>query len=518
MEKLILIFATLCSSLLFTRTSFSQQGWVQSSTLDYMSLKCVYFLNQNTGFAGGLYGGTSWIIVKTTNGGLNWSNYAPQPTTGSAITAITFINNLTGFAVGESYGTQPIYIKTTNQGVLWTLINPGVSTAYTFQDIAFADETTGFIVGYNGLMLKTTNAGNNWFSVNLGTANSLYKIRFVPNNPDIVYISGWNLTLLKSTNRGLNWITLPVTSSTATYLTNLNIIYKDTLYVAGPSVMLKTTNGGYNWVELSANLPALWSVQVSFFIDEKNGWLMDRYIYRTTNGGILWRLQESPPWLTLYHGIHFLDQNYGVIVCEWQSIYDGIVLKTTNGGNSVPLPPTYLRCVRFQGKNKLTWTDKSLSELGFKIQRAYQNDTLWQVIDSTSTNVTTYLDTNINPTLIYRIFAYNEFGNSAYSNVAILTNISPYKVNNNSENILYNNFPNPFNPVTRIRYDLPRSGSVRLAVYDVMGREVEMLVNERQTAGSYEATFDGSGFASGVYFYRLTAEGYSETRKMLLIR
>ncbi|MCX6163119.1 MAG: exo-alpha-sialidase [Ignavibacteriae bacterium] len=83
---------------------------------------------------------------------------------------------------------------------------------------------------------------------------------------------------------------------------------------------------------------------------------------------------------------------------------------------------------------------------------------------------------------------------------------------------LSQNYPNPFNPSTTIRYELPRSGSVRLAVYDVMGREVETLVNERQAAGSYEATFEGSRFASGVYFYRLTAEGYGETRKMLIIR
>ncbi|MCX6163117.1 MAG: T9SS type A sorting domain-containing protein, partial [Ignavibacteriae bacterium] len=83
---------------------------------------------------------------------------------------------------------------------------------------------------------------------------------------------------------------------------------------------------------------------------------------------------------------------------------------------------------------------------------------------------------------------------------------------------LSQNYPNPFNPVTRIRYELPRAGVVKLAVYDVMGREVEMLVNERQSAGSYEAVWDGTRFASGVYFYRLTAEGYKETRKMILIR
>ena len=83
---------------------------------------------------------------------------------------------------------------------------------------------------------------------------------------------------------------------------------------------------------------------------------------------------------------------------------------------------------------------------------------------------------------------------------------------------LSQNYPNPFNPVTKIRYDLPRAGVVRLVVYDVMGREVEMLVNERQAAGSYEAVWDGTRFASGVYFYRLTADGYSEPRKMLMIK
>ncbi|MCX6162719.1 MAG: T9SS type A sorting domain-containing protein [Ignavibacteriae bacterium] len=83
---------------------------------------------------------------------------------------------------------------------------------------------------------------------------------------------------------------------------------------------------------------------------------------------------------------------------------------------------------------------------------------------------------------------------------------------------LHQNYPNPFNPVTKIQYELPRAGVVRLAVYDVMGREVESLVNERQAAGSYEAVWDGTRFASGVYFYRLTAEGYGETMKMMLIR
>lgn len=517
MKKLIILITIICSSLLFTRTLSSQSGWIQTCDLDHYQLQCVYFLDQNTGFAGGLWDGSRWVIVKTTNGGLNWSTYAPQPSTGSAITAITFINSLTGFAVGESYGTQPIYIKTTNQGVSWALINPGVSTSSVLQYIAFADVNTGFIVGYNGLMLKTTNTGNNWFSVNSGTVNSLYKIKFVPNNPDIVYVTGWNLTLLKSTNRGLNWTTLPVTSSIATYLTNLNVINKDTLYVGGPSVMLKSTNGGYNWIELSANLPPKWSIQVSFFIDEKNGWLMDRYIYRTINGGVSWRLQESFPWLTLYHGIYFLNQNFGVISCEYQSIYNGVVLKTTTGGDRPPIAPTNLSCIRYQGKNKLSWIDNSMTERGFKIQRTYQNDTLWQDIDSTSANITTYLDSVILPAFVYRVYAYNEFGNSAFTNQA-MTNISFYTLNNVTEYKLYNNYPNPFNPATTIKFEIPKSSSVKVVVYDALGRVVETLVNEQLQPGTYSVDWSAAQYPSGVYFYRLQTEGYAETKKMLLTK
>lgn len=83
---------------------------------------------------------------------------------------------------------------------------------------------------------------------------------------------------------------------------------------------------------------------------------------------------------------------------------------------------------------------------------------------------------------------------------------------------LSQNYPNPFNPTTVIRYELPASGDVRLSVYDILGREVRMLVNEKQAAGSYEVKFDASGLASGVYLYRLTSGPFVETHKMVLVR
>ncbi len=83
---------------------------------------------------------------------------------------------------------------------------------------------------------------------------------------------------------------------------------------------------------------------------------------------------------------------------------------------------------------------------------------------------------------------------------------------------LEQNYPNPFNPATTIAYEVPGETHVRLAVYDLLGREVSVLVDERQEAGRHAATFDARTLASGVYVYRLTAGGYRSSRKMLVLR
>ena len=83
---------------------------------------------------------------------------------------------------------------------------------------------------------------------------------------------------------------------------------------------------------------------------------------------------------------------------------------------------------------------------------------------------------------------------------------------------LYQNYPNPFNPTTKIKFELPKSSFIKLIVYDILGREVTKLVNEKLTTGIYETEWDGNTFASGIYFYKLVANDYSETKKMLLIK
>lgn len=83
---------------------------------------------------------------------------------------------------------------------------------------------------------------------------------------------------------------------------------------------------------------------------------------------------------------------------------------------------------------------------------------------------------------------------------------------------LSQNYPNPFNPVTSIDFDIPKKGFVSLRVYDLLGREVQTLVNEEKQAGSYSVDFNSEDFSSGVYFYRLEADGFSNVKKMILIK
>jgi hypothetical protein len=83
---------------------------------------------------------------------------------------------------------------------------------------------------------------------------------------------------------------------------------------------------------------------------------------------------------------------------------------------------------------------------------------------------------------------------------------------------LSQNYPNPFNPFTTIHYQIPSRAHVTLTVFDLLGREVATLVDGMEEPGEKRATFDGSALASGVYFYRLRAGDFVQTRKLVLVR
>jgi hypothetical protein len=100
----------------------------------------------------------------------------------------------------------------------------------------------------------------------------------------------------------------------------------------------------------------------------------------------------------------------------------------------------------------------------------------------------------------------------------IITNINKINYELPTSYSLFQNYPNPFNPNTKINYQISKLANVKMVVYDATGKLVSTLVNEKQSPGTYEVTFDGSNLPSGIYFYRLTTEGFSETKKMILMK
>ncbi len=175
-----------------------------------------------------------------------------------------------------------------------------------------------------------------------------------------------------------------------------------------------------------------------------------------------------------------------------------------NTGNS-SIPSNFVITV-YIDNNNVKW-------IGTYEGFAIFNDTTWQVFPYT------FISDVVN------------FTKDKYGNMWICGGVGLYVYNPNGvvgvENIsssvpdkfkLHQNYPNPFNPRTVVSFSLPVAGDVSLKVYDVRRREVQTLVNERMSAGTYEAAIDGSGLTSGVYFYKLTTGNFSETKKMILIK
>jgi YD repeat-containing protein len=115
------------------------------------------------------------------------------------------------------------------------------------------------------------------------------------------------------------------------------------------------------------------------------------------------------------------------------------------------------------------------------------------------------------------IYAYQGY-NLTFTRKLVVTGIAFQSTNVPAVYSLFQNYPNPFNPSTTIKFELPKASQVTLSVFDILGRQASVLVNERREAGVHEVKFDGSNLASGVYFYRIEAGSFVQTSKLLLIR
>ena len=106
----------------------------------------------------------------------------------------------------------------------------------------------------------------------------------------------------------------------------------------------------------------------------------------------------------------------------------------------------------------------------------------------------------------------------SFSTIQNITNIVSQGENPLTYFNLSQNYPNPFNPVTTISYQIPQTSFVSLKVYDILGTEIAIIVNEEKPAGEFEVEFDGTGLASGIYFYKLQTRNYNSVKKMVLLK
>ena len=149
-----------------------------------------------------------------------------------------------------------------------------------------------------------------------------------------------------------------------------------------------------------------------------------------------------------------------------------------------------------------------------------------ELVDGNGTVVAVNNGTNSNPFTLTAPGPGNYIINAGHANPlrwdssSVIITVTDVTENHSNPAIfkLYNNYPNPFNPSTSIKYSLPEASFTTLKIYDALGNEVTVLVNEVKSAGTYQAEFNASDLSSGIYFYNIQAGAFNQTNKMILMK
>ncbi|NWF88346.1 MAG: T9SS type A sorting domain-containing protein [Ignavibacteriaceae bacterium] len=187
---------------------------------------------------------------------------------------------------------------------------------------------------------------------------------------------------------------------------------------------------------------------------------------------------------------------------------------------SIPVELTSFTAKQVGSIVNLFWsTATETNNKGYEIERKI-NDNNWQVIGFEKGKGTTsekseysFIDKiNYSGKVYYRLKQIDFDGSFSYSNEAVINIAAP------SEFKLEQNYPNPFNPATTINYQLGSDVMVNIALYNALGQQVRVLVNEYKTAGTYEVKLNASDLTSGIYYYKMTAGNFSSSQKMILMK
>lgn len=314
-------FITILILIFFLKAiALCQSGWSSQVSGTTEQLLDIQFISGNTGFAGGSNG----IFLKTVNGGSFWSSLLGF--TNNNIVRLFFLDANTGWII--TTGTNPSgtdILKTTNGGLNFTNQFHGSGFGGEY-DIFFTDPNNGWFCepGNFGLK-KTTNSGVNWIEINQPWGS---KIFFLNQSNGFMFNS---FELHKTTNNGQNWITITNSLNNMRYFQFFN---QSTGYgVLGLQGFAKTVNGGNNWNLISITNNLTYNIYDASFNDLNIGWAVSYapdssrgLVYKTFNGGINW-YQQFVGTDQQIRSVSFFDANTG-----WIAGFNGIIYKTTNGG------------------------------------------------------------------------------------------------------------------------------------------------------------------------------------------
>ncbi|HMQ69788.1 MAG TPA: YCF48-related protein [Ignavibacteria bacterium] len=536
------------------KTTNGGTDWIGQNINSFSSgaVKGINYIDENTICAAGDLPGGAYI--KTADGGNSWTMTSlglPYLFGGSVdlVRSMSFINSNTGFIVTD-FAT---ILKTTDSGISWkrdSSFRPSYAKLSVMYDVNISSQEKISICGGGGSVFVSENSGEDW-SVKSGNKRSLRDCKFADQKTGIAV--GEKGEFLKSTDGGSNWV--KGNSFTTKFLNTAFLINENIYYAAGDSgAIFRTSDGGIHWSD-QTNYKK-YDIQSIYFTDENNGMVAGGYqdgerafIYKTTNAGVNWFEAYDSLGLGKLNSLTFVNVfsgycagNNGNILrtfdggYSWESenifsgnLYSvsfrdtknglisgetGMIFKTTNGGTDWD----YMISGFYSDIYSVKYLSEDMAVAGGQEGTILisRNDGInWQKEFRITKSDIHSVEFNFDN----KIFAAGEYGTIIYSDIKEPTLLASANKNTEiPEATLSANYPNPFNPTTTIKFDIRTPAFTKLTIFDVLGREIQTLVNEELKTGSYSLVFDGSEFNSGVYFYRLTSGDFTETKRMLMVK
>jgi hypothetical protein len=459
-------------------------------------------------YAGNIYAGTTGTnrgIFKSTDGGDTWTNVFSTGASNYLYIACDSLNNV--YVANVSNGL----IYSTDGGQNFTTIPSGTFGGSNVNSVACGKNGHIFVGVTNGGVWRSTDFGATFTQSSLNTV-TIVDIKVDKFNSDIIYAGGSSTSLngfFISTDDG-------VTFGSSTNSVNIWEILQtagNDLYIAttsSPYPFDKSTDGGLTWTTMS-NLSSA-----------KRGATLDLIedIYVSGNGGVFKSTDDGVTFINhnfTYTSNKILTYDYRIMVCASGSTNGGVWIYVDS--LLIPVELTNFTASANNGSIELSWsTATELNNSGFEVQKNTNGEDFETTAFIPGFGTTSepkhysFTDNNVSGFLKYRLKQIDFDGSYEYSKIIEVQSLINFSFE------LQQNYPNPFNPITKIAYKLPLESSVKLTLFNSIGETIEILVNEIQSAGKYEAVWNAESYPSGVYFYKLEAGDFVEVNKMILMK